>query len=100
MIVNEDTVKHVAELARLKLSEEEIKMYTHQFNDILEHFKDLDELDTSGVKVTSQVTGLNNVFREDEVVDCSQDIKDRIFKEAPHFKEGYFVVPHSIKKHK
>lgn len=100
MIVNEDTVKHVAELARLKLTDDEVKLYAQQLTDILEHFKDLDEVNTQGVKVTSQVTGLKNVFREDEVKNCSQEIKDRIFREAPNFKNGYYVVPHSIKKHK
>lgn len=100
MTVTEETVRHVAELARLKLSDDEVKMYTHQFNDILEHFKDLDEVDTEEVRVTSQVTGLKNIFREDEIKDCPEEIKQKIFKEAPNFKDGYFVVPHSIKKHK
>lgn len=59
-------VTHIAKLAGLELSEKEIKKFQKQLSDILEYVGQLDELDTSGVEPTSQVTGLENVFREDE----------------------------------
>ena len=100
MSLTPDEVRHVADLARLRLSDEEVQMFARQMSDILNYFKDLDDIDTTDVKVTSQVTGLKNVFREDEVIHCDDQIKQKIFQEAPHFKDGYFVVPNSISNNK
>jgi len=60
------TVKHVALLANLKLSEKEIKKFQKQLSEILAYVDKLNELNTKGIEPTSQVTGLENVFREDE----------------------------------
>lgn len=59
-------VEHIAKLAQLELTEKEIKKFQKQLSDILDYVSQLDELDTAGVESTSQVTGLENVFREDE----------------------------------
>jgi len=60
------TVKHVALLANLKLSEKEIKKFQQQLSEILDYVDQLNKLNTKGIEPTSQVTGLENVFREDE----------------------------------
>lgn len=60
------TVKHVALLANLKLSEKEIKKFQKQLSEILAYIDQLKKLNTKGVEPTSQVTGLENVLREDE----------------------------------
>jgi aspartyl-tRNA(Asn)/glutamyl-tRNA(Gln) amidotransferase subunit C len=62
-----ETIQHLADLARLGVSEEEIKKYTTQMSQILGYFKQLEELDTSDVPVTNHITGLENVTRADEV---------------------------------
>lgn len=59
-------VKHIAKLAQLDLTEKEIEKFQKQLSDILDYVSQLDELDTTGVEPTSQVTGLENVFQEDE----------------------------------
>lgn len=59
-------VEHIAKLARLKLSEDEKETYSTQLNDILAYVVKLNELDTSGVELTSHVVPLKNVFREDQ----------------------------------
>ncbi|EKD57977.1 MAG: glutamyl-tRNA(Gln) amidotransferase, C subunit [uncultured bacterium] len=59
-------VKHIAKLANLPLTEEEIRLFQKQLSHVLDYFKLLQELDTEKVSPTSQVTGLGNVFRSDE----------------------------------
>lgn len=59
-------VEHIAKLAKLKLTDEEVERFAHQLTDILSYVEMLKELDTSGVPETCQVTGLSNVTREDE----------------------------------
>lgn len=60
-------VSHVAKLASLPLSEEEKKKFETQLEETLDYVKQLEEIDTTGIEPTSQVTGLENVTREDEV---------------------------------
>lgn len=64
--LSEEKVKHVAKLAKLELSNEEVKKFQQQLQETLDYVEILNELETSGVESTSQVTGLENVFREDE----------------------------------
>jgi aspartyl-tRNA(Asn)/glutamyl-tRNA(Gln) amidotransferase subunit C len=59
-------VEHVAWLSHIELSEEEKTLFTEQFNEILEYFKKIDEVDTEGVEPTYHVLDLKNVYRKDE----------------------------------
>jgi len=63
MPLSREEVLHVALLARLELSEEEIERYTWELNRVLEHIEKLKELDTEGVEPTSHAVPLSNVFR-------------------------------------
>jgi len=60
-------VEHVAKLANLKLTSTEINKYTTQLSAIVDFVGELSEVNTSGVEPTSQTTGLENVFRTDEI---------------------------------
>ena len=59
-------VEHTAWLAHIELSEKEKTRFTEQFNDILNYFKKIDEVDTEDVQPTYHVLDLMNVYREDE----------------------------------
>jgi aspartyl-tRNA(Asn)/glutamyl-tRNA(Gln) amidotransferase subunit C len=63
-------VENIAKLARLELTDDEIKTYSEQLSDILGYVDQLQEVDTENVEITSQVTGLSNVMREDKVEAC------------------------------
>jgi aspartyl-tRNA(Asn)/glutamyl-tRNA(Gln) amidotransferase subunit C len=70
----EKEILHLADLARLKLNDEDVKNYTKNLGSILDYVSVLDEVDVKDVEPTFQVTGLKNVFREDEVKKvCSRD---------------------------
>lgn len=58
-------VPHVAKLANLKLTDEEIEKFEKQLSDVLEYVEKLESANTDNVTETSQVTGLENVTRED-----------------------------------
>lgn len=66
-MISEENVRRMAELARLKLNNDEIKTFANQLGDILKYVEILDEVDTENVEETSQVTGLENVTDEDEI---------------------------------
>ena len=86
-----DTVRHVAKLARLKLSEQEELMYTEQMGKIIEYFDELAAIDTTGVEPMSHALPLTNVMREDEVeVTLTHDA---LLKNAPSIEDEFFRVP-------
>ncbi|MFA6024494.1 MAG: Asp-tRNA(Asn)/Glu-tRNA(Gln) amidotransferase subunit GatC [Candidatus Gracilibacteria bacterium] len=66
MKLTKEQIEKIAQLARLRLSEEEMERYADQLTTILNYVDMLKELDTAGVPETSQVTGLTSVTREDE----------------------------------
>lgn len=65
--LSQDEVRHIARLARLHLSEKEVEKYSRELTSILQSIEMLKEVDTSRTEATAQVTGLTNVFREDEI---------------------------------
>lgn len=89
--ISKEQVEHVAELARLNLTEEETEMYTTQLNDILAFFEKIKDVDTANVEPTSHVLELNNVMREDENRPSLK--RETALKNAPDHDGEYFRVP-------
>ncbi|MBI4092254.1 MAG: Asp-tRNA(Asn)/Glu-tRNA(Gln) amidotransferase subunit GatC [Candidatus Levybacteria bacterium] len=58
-------IKHVAKLANLKLKDKDLPKFEKQLNEIVAYVEKLNEVDTKNVEITSQVTGLENIIRED-----------------------------------
>ena len=73
MKLKKEEIQHIAELARLQLSPEEIKKYTKELGSILEYVKMLDEVNTEDTEITAQVSGLMDVFRKDVVKNWELD---------------------------
>lgn len=73
MAISKEQVQHVAHLARLALSPEELEKFSHQLSAVFDYVDVLKEVDTMDVVPTSQVTGLQNVYREDEVAPFTSD---------------------------
>ncbi len=72
----------LASLAKLKLTEEEIERYQTELSDILGYVEKLDEVDVTGLEPTTQVTGLTDVTRPDEIVDYGASQED-LLKNVP-----------------
>jgi aspartyl-tRNA(Asn)/glutamyl-tRNA(Gln) amidotransferase subunit C len=90
-VLTKSEVEHVALLARLDLSEDEIGLYTTQLAKILEYAAVLNQPDTSEVPPTAHVLPLQNVFREDLVGEHLAP--EDVLANAPEKEEGYFKVP-------
>ena len=66
-MLNKGDVLHIARLAHLDLSDTEVEKFSAQLSDVLELFSKIDGLDLKDEAETSQITGLENVFRADEI---------------------------------
>lgn len=76
-------IEKIAELARLELSENEKQQYAEQLSVILDYIEMLNEVDTEGVPETVQVTGLEDVFRDDVVVSTDNEKLRKLIKAFP-----------------
>ena len=84
-------VAHVAELARLSLTGDELEAFTVQLADILDHAADLDALDLADVAPTAHPLSLVNVFRADVIGPTSD--RDEVLAAAPEVEDAQFKVP-------
>jgi aspartyl-tRNA(Asn)/glutamyl-tRNA(Gln) amidotransferase subunit C len=89
--LSEDDVAHVAQLARLSLSPEELTRFTTQLAGVLGHAADIAALDIEGVPPTAHPFPLTNVFRDD-VVRPSLD-RDEVLAQAPEVEADRFRIP-------
>jgi aspartyl-tRNA(Asn)/glutamyl-tRNA(Gln) amidotransferase subunit C len=89
-----EELEHVARLARLSFSSDELSAFTGQLNDILGYVAKLEELDTGGVTPTTHALQVTNVFRQDEVKP-SLPVEEAVAN-APEEENGAFVVPRII----
>jgi aspartyl-tRNA(Asn)/glutamyl-tRNA(Gln) amidotransferase subunit C len=91
MAISREEVVHVARLARLALSEEELDRFAGQLDAILEAVGKVAELDLSGVEPTLHPLALSNVWAEDEPRPCLS--VEEALANAPEPEDGAFRVP-------
>ncbi|GEL76702.1 Asp-tRNA(Asn)/Glu-tRNA(Gln) amidotransferase subunit GatC [Tenuibacillus multivorans] len=89
--ISKDQVKHVANLARLAITEDEAEKYSEQLSDIIDFAEQLNELDTTNVEPTTHVLDMKNVLRKDEPKEWIS--KEDALKNAPDKQDGQFRVP-------
>jgi aspartyl-tRNA(Asn)/glutamyl-tRNA(Gln) amidotransferase subunit C len=92
--LSKKNVEHIAWLAHIELSKKEKTLFTKQFNDILEYFKKIDEVDTENVQPTYHVLDLKNVYREDEATP-SLPIKEAL-KNVPKKEKNFVKAPRIV----
>jgi aspartyl-tRNA(Asn)/glutamyl-tRNA(Gln) amidotransferase subunit C len=90
MALSREEVEHVASLARLGLSDEEISTLQTQLSSILEHIASIDRLDTDAIPPTAQVVTLSNVLRPDVIIGSLP--RDAVLANAPRQSDGFFEV--------
>lgn len=93
-VISDETIEYVGILAKLELSEEEKENAKKDMGEMLDYIDKLNELDTTGVEPMSHVFPVNNVFREDVVV--NGDGSKETLANAPSMKDGGFKVPKTI----
>ncbi len=90
-VIDREQVLHVARLARLELSEDEVETMARELSGILGHVDKISELDLDGVEPTSHVVALENVLRADEPEPSLA--RERALEPAPDPADGAFRVP-------
>ena len=90
-MIDREQVLHVARLARLRLSDEEVARMGDELSTILDHIEKLNELDLEGVEPTSHVVELENVLRQDEPRPSLP--REKALEQAPDVAAGGFGVP-------
>ena len=91
MHVDEKTVRRIAHLARIKVSDAEAKSFEGELSGILDWVKMLDEVDTDGIEPMTSVEAMKLRLRDDKVTDGS--IGPDIIRNAPLTEDNFFVVP-------
>ncbi len=89
--ISRDEVLHVARLARLELSDDEVTKFQEQLSDILEAVSKVSELDLADVPPTAHPLEIANAWAEDEPHECLPI--DDVFANAPDRDNGYFRTP-------
>ena len=92
--ITRDDVAHVADLARLALSDDELDRFTEQLAAVLDHAADVEALDVADVPPTSHPVPLENVLRDDVVAPTLD--RAEVLAQAPAVEEDRFRVPPSL----
>lgn len=94
MKIDKEEIEYIANLSRIKLTEQERELFVHQLSSILSYIEKLNTLDTQNVKPMAYTNKVSNVFREDEL-EPSISLPDVLIN-APAIKGCFFKVPKVI----
>lgn len=89
--IDENTVHYIANLIRLKITDEDAKVYSQQFSQIIEYFQILSSIDTREVRPANENDALNSIFRED-IIQPSMS-REEFLKNSPDHDKGYVRAP-------
>jgi len=90
MILTAEEVRKIAALARIKLRDEEVEKFRKELSVVLDYVSELEKVDTEGVLEISQVTGLENVLREDHAK--LSEYRDAIIASFPERKDDFLKI--------
>jgi aspartyl-tRNA(Asn)/glutamyl-tRNA(Gln) amidotransferase subunit C len=85
-------VLHIANLAKIEINDAEVEKYSEQLSSVVDYFSALAEVDTKNIEPTSQTTGLENVFRSDEINSEDCFTQDAAVSGTDNVHNGYFKV--------
>lgn len=89
--ITQDDVLKLAKLSNIKLSQDEIDKFVTELDAIVKYVEQIDGVETNGLKPTDQVTGLQNVMRQDEVIDYGVT-QEELLKNLPDREKNYIKV--------
>ncbi|MCH2656714.1 MAG: Asp-tRNA(Asn)/Glu-tRNA(Gln) amidotransferase subunit GatC [Dehalococcoidia bacterium] len=90
MTISKEQVQHLAKLARIEITDSEVRILASQLSDILEHFEALEDVDTKDIAPTAHPAPLRNIMRTDEVEDSLS--KEDVLQLAPETEDGLIRV--------
>ena len=92
--INKELIEHVAEVARLKLTDKEIEKFSKELKEIIGVFSKLDRVDTKGIEPSLQAVELKNMLREDK--EEKSFTQEEVLSLTEHKKDGYFKGPKAV----
>jgi aspartyl-tRNA(Asn)/glutamyl-tRNA(Gln) amidotransferase subunit C len=95
--MDRDELKRIADIARIRLSEDEVSRFSIELEKLLSHYKKIEEIDTSAIQDFAYMHNLENELREDDINEASDEIKERIIKEFTKESERLLLAPKSLK---
>jgi aspartyl-tRNA(Asn)/glutamyl-tRNA(Gln) amidotransferase subunit C len=96
MDLTKKEIEHIAKLARLDLSDDELKTYGGQLSAILSFVDELKEVDTDNIEPTAQVTGMTNILRNDEINNWPNNEVAEALNQAPGLENKQVKVKRII----
>lgn len=90
MSLSKDDILHIAELAHLKLAEEEIGTFREQLSSVLAYVGQLSQVDVTGLEPAAHITGVSNVLRRDETLPPDPVLRQALLEAAPE-REGDLI---------
>lgn len=94
-------IKHIAKLARIKLTKEEEAKFGKELSSILDFVDKLNKADTSGTEPAYQITGLVNSYRDDEPrgdFEMNEELNEKLVGQAPHSQNRFIKVKSVLRK--
>ena len=91
-ILSKEEILHLADLAKLKLTEEEIEKFRIQLSEIIGYIEQLNKVDTENVEPVAQLTDLTNISREDKSSDVQSLTQKQALQNTKSTKDGYIRV--------
>ena len=91
MDIDKKLVKKIATLSKMKIEENEVEKFSNELSKIINWVEKLNEVDTKNITPITNPSDIKIPFRKDKINDGK--IEDKILKNAPETKAGYFVVP-------
>ena len=91
MDIDKKLVKKIATLSKMKIEENEVEKFSNELSKIINWVEKLNEVDTKNITPITNPSDIKIPFRKDKINDGK--IEDKILKNAPKKKAGYFVVP-------
>lgn len=93
--MNQEEIKHLAKLARIELSDEEVEHFTDEMSAILNYVSQIKDIVGDSDTVQKKIGSVSNVFRKDEITNQPDQFTGDIIEEMPH-KDGRFMVVKKI----
>ena len=100
-MLTDKELKHIADLARIKLSKDEAKKFPKELGSILDFIDQLNKADTSQVEPAYQITGLVNSFRTDEYrkdFEMNEELNEKLIGQAPNRQDRFIKVKSVLRK--
>ncbi len=92
-MLSTEEIRHIASLARIRLTEAEEEKYRHDLSQVLDFFRELETVDTTGVGSVGMITGKENAWRADAVVEAAPATRQGILDQFPKKQGDSLQVP-------